>query len=68
VPRKRYYRSDHIRTSAPREITLVVAVIFWLLGFMDVMLDAISLPYNLGVLFLVVAGLLLILGSIVEGL
>ena len=56
------------RTSAPREITLVIAVILWIIGFAAVILNAVSLPNNLGAWALALAGLLLILGSLVEGI
>lgn len=60
-------RRSGFRTQAPRSGTLVVSVVLWLLGLADV-LGAVSLPNNLGVWSLVGAGLLLILGSLVDGL
>lgn len=57
-----------IVTQAPREATLVVAVILWLIGFADVILNVVTLPSNLGVWFLVIAGFLLILGSLVDNI
>ncbi|OGO64157.1 MAG: hypothetical protein A2029_14635 [Chloroflexi bacterium RBG_19FT_COMBO_47_9] len=59
---------NRFRTTAPREITLIIAVVLWLIGFAAVILGAIDLPNNLGVWSLALAGLLLILGSLIEGI
>ena len=61
-------RAGRFRTEAPREATLIVAVILWLIGFADVILGAFTLPGNLGIWSLAIAGLMLILGSLVEGI
>jgi hypothetical protein len=65
---RRTSRRDRFETQAPREVTLIIAVILWLLGFADLVLNVISLPNNLGLWSLVAAGLLLILGSLVDGI
>ena len=59
-------RKDRFRTQAPKEATVVIAAILWLLGFADVVLNAYTLPSSLGVWALVIAGLLLIVGSLVD--
>jgi len=56
------------KTQPPREVTLVLAVILWLIGFASVILGALQLPSNLGVWALVIAGLLLIVGSLVDAI
>ena len=61
-------RKYGFKTQRPREITVIIAVILWLLGFADVILGVVDLPGNLGVWALVVAGLLVILGSLADGL
>lgn len=61
-------RGDRFRTQAPREGTLAIAVALWLIGFADLVLGAITLPNNLGVWALVVSGLLLIIGSLVDAI
>jgi hypothetical protein len=59
---------NRFRTQAPREGTLIVAVVLWLIGFADLILDAFTLPNNLGVWSLVLAGLLLVIGSLVDSI
>lgn len=61
-------RRRRVRTQAPREATLIVAIVLWLVGFADTILGVIHFPYNLGLWALVVAGLLLILGSLVDAI
>ena len=60
-------RSGGFRTQAPKSITLLIAVILWAIGLL-VQLEVFTLPNDLGVWSLVVAGLLVILGSLVDGL
>jgi hypothetical protein len=60
-------RSGGFRTQAPKSITLLIAVILWAIGLL-VQLEVFTLPNDLGVWALVVAGLLVILGSLVDGL
>ncbi|HLF26264.1 MAG TPA: hypothetical protein VJG32_08005 [Anaerolineae bacterium] len=56
------------RTQPPREATLILAVVLWLLGFASLILGALPLPSNLGVWALVLSGLLLIIGSLVDAI
>ncbi|HZD56832.1 MAG TPA: hypothetical protein VE136_08930 [Anaerolineales bacterium] len=56
------------KSQRPREITLLVAFILWIVGVAATVLGAISLPDNYGVWSLIVAGLLLILGSVLNEL
>ena len=68
MPRRRTHVIP-LETSAPREITLVIAVILWLIGFATVILKAIpGIPQKYGVWALVLSGLLLIIASLVDGL
>lgn len=59
-------RRDRYRTQAPKQATLVIAVILWLIGFADVLLNAFTLPSGLGTWSLAIAGLLLIIGALVD--
>ncbi len=66
---RRRTRGISLHTKAPREITLLIAAILWLIGFATVFLKAIpSIPQVYGVWALALSGLLLILASLVEGL
>ena len=60
-------RRGGFRTQAPKEITVGISGVLWLLGLLDG-LHTIALPNNLGFWALVIAGLLLILGSLFDGL
>lgn len=60
-------RRGGFRTQAPKEVTLIISTVLWLLGVLAG-LGMIALPNNLGFWALVVAGLLLILGSLLDGL
>lgn len=60
-------RSGGFRTQAPKSITLLIAIILWAIGLLAG-LGVFALPNNLGFWALVVAGLLVILGSLVDGL
>lgn len=60
-------RRGGFRTQAPKEVTVVISAVLWLGGLLAG-LGIISLPNNLGFWALVVAGLLLILGSLLDGL
>jgi hypothetical protein len=55
------------RTQAPRSVTLVIAIILWLIGT-GAVYGIIRVPSPWGVTSLVIAGLLLILGSLIDGL
>lgn len=57
-----------MKTHAPQQITLLIAVVLWLSGFMDVILKVIRLPNNLGIWALIVSGLLLILSTLTGSL
>ena len=54
------------RTQAPKRITLIISVVLWLIGLLAG-LGVIHVPNNLGFWSLVAAGLLLILGSMLDG-
>ncbi len=58
-------RRGGFKTQAPRELTVILASILWIVGFADVILRAVSLPGNYGEWALVLSGLLLIIGSLV---
>jgi hypothetical protein len=59
------------RTQAPKQVTLIIALVLWLVGLL-LGLHIIHLPSGLpaatGFWSLVIAGLLLILGSLLDGL
>lgn len=60
-------RSGGFRTQAPKQVTLIIAIVLWVIGLL-VGLGVFALPNNLGFWSLVTSGLLLILGSLVDGL
>ena len=62
-------RRGGFKTQAPKQATLLISLVLWLVGLLAG-LGVISqqLPNNLGFWALVVAGLLLILGSLLDGL
>ncbi len=60
-------RNRGFHTQAPRRGTVLLAGILWLVGLLNA-LGALSLPDRLGVWMLVLAGVLLLLGSLVNGL
>jgi hypothetical protein len=60
-------RRGGFRTQAPKEITVIISGVLWLIGLLAG-LGAIALPQNLGFWALIIAGLLLILGSLFDGL
>lgn len=60
-------RRGGFRTQAPKEITVIVSGVLLLIGLLDG-LNTISLPNGLGFWALVIAGVLLILGSLFDGL
>lgn len=59
-------RRGGFKTQAPKEGTLIISIILWLVGLLAG-LGVISMPNNLGFWALVLAGLLLILGSLLDG-
>ncbi len=60
-------RRGGFKTQAPKQATLLISLVLWLVGLLAG-LGVIHLPNNLGFWALVVAGLLLILGSLLDGL
>ncbi len=60
-------RRSGFKTQAPKEATVIISLILWLIGLLAG-LGIFHLPNNLGFWALVVAGLLLILGSLLDGL
>jgi phosphatidylglycerophosphate synthase len=60
-------RSSGLRTQAPKQVTLIISVVLWLVGLLAG-LGVIHVPNNLGFWSLVAAGALLILGSLLDGL
>jgi hypothetical protein len=60
-------RRGGFKTQAPKQATLGISIVLWLVGLLNG-LGTIHLPNNLGFWALVVAGFLLILGSLIDGL
>ena len=63
-------RRGGFRTQAPKQATLIISLILWLIGLLAG-LGIFHLPSNmstLGFWSLVVAGLLMMLGSVLDGL
>lgn len=60
-------RRRGLRTQAPKEVTLTISVVLWLIGLLGG-LGWVALPGGLGFWSLVIAGALLILGSLLDGL
>jgi hypothetical protein len=60
-------RRGGFRTQAPKEATVAISGVLWLIGLLNG-LGIFHLPNNLGFWSLVVAGLLLLLGSLLDGL
>jgi len=60
-------RRGGFRTQAPKQVTLGISVVLWLIGLLNG-LRVFALPNNLGFWALVVAGALLILGCLIDGL
>jgi hypothetical protein len=60
-------RRGGFKTQAPKQATLLISLVLWLVGLLAG-LGVIHVPNNLGFWSLVVAGLLLILGSLLDGL
>ena len=57
-----------LKTQRPTSTTLIISIILWVVGLLATVLGVINLPSNLGVWALVVAGLLLILGSLIDNI
>jgi hypothetical protein len=64
---ERMARRGGFKTQAPKEATLTISVILWLIGLLGG-LNVVDLPGDLGFWSLVIAGALLILGSLLDGL
>ncbi|MFL6203017.1 MAG: hypothetical protein ACJ76J_27935 [Thermoanaerobaculia bacterium] len=60
-------RRGGFRTQAPKEATLIISIILWLVGLLGG-LGVVALPNSTGFWCLVIAGALLILGSLMDGL
>jgi len=60
-------RRGGFRTQAPKQATLGISIVLWLIGLLNG-LRVFALPNNLGFWALVVAGALLILGCLIDGL
>ncbi|HEV8577666.1 MAG TPA: hypothetical protein VGX68_01180 [Thermoanaerobaculia bacterium] len=60
-------RRSGFKTQAPKEATVLIALVLWLIGLLAG-LGVVHIPNNLGFWALVIAGLLLILGSLFDGL
>ena len=61
-------RRSGLATQAPREITWVIALILWVIGAAHLVLHVISMPDLYAIWALVIAGLLLLLGTMIKGL
>ena len=59
--------SGGFKTQAPKQVTLIIAIILWLIGLLGG-LGVVAVPGNYGFWALVIAGALLILGSLIDGL
>ena len=57
-----------LKTQRPTSTTLIISIILWVVGLLATVLGVINLPSNLGVWALVAAGLLLILGSLIDNI
>lgn len=55
------------RTQAPKQITLIIVIILWAIGLLAG-LGVLPVPSNAGFWCLVIAGLLAILGCLVDGI
>ena len=59
--------SRGFKTQAPKQVTLIIAIVLWLVGLLGG-LGMVAIPGNYGFWCLVIAGALLILGSLIDGL
>jgi len=55
------------KTQAPKQVTLIIAIVLWLIGLLGV-LGMVAVPGDYEIWALVIAGALLILGSLLDGL
>ena len=70
MARRRRSAIRGFQTNPPREITVVVAALLLIIGLLGTVIrvPGINVPNNLAVWALIVSSVLLILGSLVEGL
>lgn len=61
-------KEKEMKPQAPKQITLIIAIILWVIGMLSTVLGVFSLPNDLGLWSLIVAGLLLILGCLIKGI
>lgn len=57
-----------MKTQAPKTVTLVIAVILFLIGFLGLYTTVVRIPTYWAQLCLVISNILLILGALVKGL
>jgi len=55
------------KTQAPKQVTLIIAIILWVIGLLG-FLNVVAIPDDYEYWALVIAGALLILGSLLDGL
>jgi hypothetical protein len=55
-----------MKTNAPKVVTLVIAIILWLVGAIGVFVTSVSVPY--AEYLLALGGLIAILGGLIKGL
>ena len=60
-------RRGGFKTQAPKQVTLIISLVLWLVGLLAG-LGVIHVSHSVEFWSLVVAGLLLILGSLLDGL
>ena len=61
-------RRGALTTQAPREVTWIVAMILWAVGTAHLVFDVIGMQDIHAIYALVIAGLLLLLGTVIKGL
>jgi hypothetical protein len=61
-------RNIGLNTQPPKEITLIIGAILWIIGFADTILGVLTLGSNYGLWALALGGLLVIIGSLVDGI
>ncbi|QRN82938.1 hypothetical protein JR338_11045 [Chloroflexota bacterium] len=55
-------------TQRPTSMTLLISIVLLAVGFLDTILNVISLPNNLGIWAMFGAGFLLIVGSLIDNI
>ncbi len=61
-------RRGGFATQPPKEITWAIALILWIAGSAQLVLHAVTLPDSYALWALVIAGLLLLLGTVIDDL